>query len=151
MFIRPVATLFAAVLLATTVQAATVEEFKAEDWDGLAFTSDSTGDFTHCSVYATYKNGSTLYLSYEDGDSWYFSVANDNWKLDEGGSYPVKFKVDGRGEVEGTGSALGPTQIGLPVETDHPFVGQLRRGNRLDHGASGRYRHDYCHVQRRQQ
>jgi len=131
MFVRSVATLLGAVLFATTVPAATVEEFKAEDWNGLAFTSDETGNFTHCSVYATYKNGSTLYISYEAGDSWYFSVANDNWKLDEGGSYPIKFKVDGRGEVEGTGSALGPTQIGLPVETDHPFVGQLRRGNRL--------------------
>ena len=131
MFIRTVSALFGAVLLATTVEAATVEEFKAEDWDGLAFTSDETGNFTHCSVYATYKNGSTLYISYEAGESWYFSVANDNWKLDEGGSYPIKFKVDGRGEIEGTGSALGPTQIGLPVETDHPFVGQLRRGNRL--------------------
>src|SRR5262245_28575585 len=97
MFIRTIATLFAAGLLATTVEAATVEEFTAEDWQGMAFTSDQTGELTHCSVYAGYKNGSTLYISYQVGDSWYFSVSNDDWKLSEGGSYPIKFKVDGRG------------------------------------------------------
>jgi hypothetical protein len=93
MFVRTVASLFGAVLLGSAVHAATVEEFKAEDWDGLAFTSDATGDFTHCSVYATYKNGATLYISYEVGDSWYFSVANDAWKLDQGGSYPISSRL----------------------------------------------------------
>lgn len=131
MFIRALAALLGSVVLVTTVQAATVEEFKADNWSGLAFTSDETGDFTHCSVYTTYQDGSSLYLSYEAGDSWYFSVANASWKLDEGSTYPIKLKVDGRGQLEGTGNVLGPTQIGLPVEAGHPFVGQLKRGNRL--------------------
>jgi hypothetical protein len=118
-------------MLSTAARAAVVEEFKAEDWDGLAFTSDETGQFTHCSVYASYRNGSTLYISYEASNNWFFSVANDTWKLTEGGNFAIKFKVDRRGQIEGTGTALGPTQIGLPVEPDHPFVGQLRRGNEL--------------------
>jgi len=121
----------AALIASAAAKAAVVEEFKAEDWDGLAFTSDETGQFTHCSVYATYRNGSTLYISYEAGDTWFFSVLNDSWKLTAGGSFAIKFQVDRRGELEGTGTALGPTQIGLPVERDHPFVGQLRRGNEL--------------------
>ena len=120
-----------AAMLSTVAKASVVEEFKAEDWDGLAFTSNETGKFTHCSVYAAYRNGSTLYISYEVDDAWFFSVANDSWSLTEGGNFAIKFKVDRRGEIDGTGTALGPTQIGLPVETDHPFVGQLRRGNQL--------------------
>ena len=123
--------LLALFLLSPAARAAVVEEFKAEDWDGLAFTSDETGQFTHCSVYASYRNGSTLYISYEVGDSWFFSVANDSWNLTEGGSFAIRFRVDRRGEIEGTGTALAATQIGLPVERDHPFVRQLRRGNQL--------------------
>ena len=123
--------LLAAMALSAAANAAVVEEFKAEDWSGLAFTSNETGEFTHCSVYAEYQNGSTLYISYEVSDVWFFSIANDSWSLAEGGSFDIKFKVDRRGEIEGTGTALGPTQVGLPVEKDHPFVGQLRRGNRL--------------------
>ena len=53
-----------------------------------------------------YRNGSTLYISYEVGDNWFFSVANDSWKLTEGGSFAIKFRVDRRGEIEGTGTAL---------------------------------------------
>jgi hypothetical protein len=120
-----------AAVLSTAARAAVVEEFKAEDWNGLAFTSDETGQFTHCSVYASYRNGSTLYISYETSDTWFFSVANESWKLSEGGSFAIKFKVDRGGQIEGTGTALGTTQIGLPVEADHPFVGQLQRGNEL--------------------
>lgn len=131
MFIRAFAAFLGSVIFAATVRAATVEEFSADNWNGLAFTSDETGDFTHCSVYASYQDGSSLYISYEAGDSWYFSVANTGWKLDEGGSYPIKLKVDGRGRLEGTGNVLGPTQIGLPVEAGDPFLGQLKRGNRL--------------------
>lgn len=125
------AALGAALCLSQVSHAAVVEEFKAVDWDGLAFTSDATGNFTHCSVYASYKNGSTLYISSESTGSWYLSVSNDKWMLKEGENYPVKFKVDRRGEISGTSGALGEHQIGLPIEPDHAFVGQLRRGNLL--------------------
>lgn len=121
----------AALLFSPSANAAVVEEFKAVDWDGLAFTSDETGEFTHCSVYATYRNGSTLYISYEAAQSWYLSVSNDSWSLGEGGNFAIKFKVDRRGEIEGTGVALASNQIGLPIEADHPFISQLRRGRQL--------------------
>jgi hypothetical protein len=122
---------FAACSFSLSAHAAIVEEFKAEDWDGTAFTDDSTGQFSHCAVYASYRNGSTLYISYEVAESWYLSVSNDSWQLTEGESYDVKFKIDRRGEIEGTGGALAANQIGLPVEADHQFIGQLRRGNQL--------------------
>ncbi len=120
-----------ATVFASSADAAVVEQFTAADWEGLAFTSDDTGQFTHCSVFASYQNGSTLYISYEVGDSWFFSVANDSWSLPEGGNFAIKFRVDRRSQIEGTGVALGPTQIGLPVDANHPFVGQLRRGREL--------------------
>ena len=127
---------FLSVVLAAAVScsfahAAVVEEFKAEDWDGMAFTSDETGQFTHCSIFATYRNGSTLFISYEAADAWYLSIANDNWSLGEGGSFALKVRVDRRGEIDGTGVALAKNQIGLPIEADNPFITQLRRGNQL--------------------
>jgi hypothetical protein len=122
---------FTACVLACAAHAAVVEEFRAEDWDGRAFTDDSTGLFSHCAVYASYRNGSTLYISFEVSESWYLSVSNESWALAEGDSYEIKFKIDRRGEIEGTGGALATDQIGLPVENDHPFIGQLRRGNQL--------------------
>ena len=122
---------FAVFVVSSAAHAAIVEEFKAQDWDGTAFTSDDTGEFSHCAVYASYRNGSTLYFSYEAAESWYLSVSNDSWSLTEGDNYEIKFKIDRRGEIEGTGIALANDQIGLPVEADHPFVGQVRRGNQL--------------------
>lgn len=118
-------------ILSSAADAAIVEEFKAQDWDGMAFTSDETGLFTHCSVFASYRNGSTLFISYEREATWYLSVSNDSWSLTEGENYDIKFKIDRRGEIEGTGGALAADQIGLPIEADHPFIGQLRRGNQL--------------------
>jgi hypothetical protein len=127
---------FLSVVLSATVScsfanAAVVEEFKAEDWDGMAFTSDDTGQFTHCSVFATYRNGSTLFISYEAANTWYLSISNDSWSLGEGGSFALKVRVDRKSEIDGTGVALGENQIGLPIEADHPFISQLRRGNQL--------------------
>lgn len=121
----------AAFVLSGAAHAANVEEFKAEDWDGSAFTDDTTGQFSHCAVYASYQNGSTLFISYEVSESWYLSASNDSWQLTQGQSYPIKFRIDRRGEIEGTGDALATTQIGLPIGNDHPFIGQLRRGNQL--------------------
>jgi hypothetical protein len=123
--------LAASVLSSAAADAAIVEDFKAEDWAGSAYTSDETGQFTHCAVYASYRNGSTLYFSYEAAESWYLSVSNDSWALTQGASYPIKFKIDRRGEIEGIGVALANNQIGLPIESDHAFIGQLRRGNQL--------------------
>jgi hypothetical protein len=80
---------FAASVVSCAARAAVVEEFTAEDWDGTAFTDDTTGQFSHCAVYASYRNGSTLYISYQTSESWYLSVANDSWSLSEGGSYAI--------------------------------------------------------------
>jgi hypothetical protein len=74
----------AAAVSCSFANAAVVEEFRAEDWDGMAFTSDETGQFTHCSIFATYQNGSTLFISYEAADAWYLSISNDSWSLGEG-------------------------------------------------------------------
>ncbi len=120
-----------ATVFATSANAAVVEQFTAADWNGMAFTSDETGQFTHCSVFASYQNGSTLYIAYQVDDTWFFSVANDSWSLKEGGDFAIKFRVDRHSQIDGTGVALGPTQIGLPVDPNHPFVGQLRRGRQL--------------------
>lgn len=121
----------AAAVSCSFANAAVVEEFRAEDWDGMAFTSDETGQFTHCSIFATYQNGSTLFISYEAADAWYLSISNDSWSLGEGGSFALKVRVDRRSEIDGTGVALAKNQIGLPIEADNPFITQLRRGNQL--------------------
>ena len=51
-----------AALLAGAAEAAVLEEFKAEDWTGMAYADDETGRLANCSVYAAYENGITLYF-----------------------------------------------------------------------------------------
>ncbi len=129
-----VAVLWAALLvfgLPAVSAAAVIESFKAEDWDGLAFTNDTTGEFSHCAVFATYQNGSTLYLSSEVSGGWFLSFANPKWSLTSNSQYPLQLRVDSGNAIDGTSAALGNAQLGLPIPGNHPFIAQLRRGARL--------------------
>jgi hypothetical protein len=118
-------------VVAIPARASVVEEFRAEDWSGMAFTNDETGAFSHCVVYAEYQNGATLYISYEVTESWFVSVTHNDWSLTEGVQYAISVEVDRRGETDGTAVALGPHQLGLSIAGDDPFIRQIRRGNLL--------------------
>jgi hypothetical protein len=121
----------AAYLFSSPANAAVVEEFQARDWSGLALTNDETGVFSHCSVYAEYQNGATLYLSFEASQDWYLSVTHNDWSLTEGAQYAFIVRVDRRAAIDGTAVALASHQLGVSIDSNDPFIGQIRRGNLL--------------------
>ncbi len=123
--------LLAAFFCAPQANAEIVERFTVEDWNARAYTSDTTGEFSHCAVYASYQNGSTLYISSFASGGWYLSVENDAWPVGDGGQFAIRFKIDRHAAFNGTADGIGDHLIGLAIDDGHPFIAQLRHGNLL--------------------
>ena len=72
---------FAALIATTTIlEAATISKKKIDAWTVTAHTNDSTGAFSHCTAFASYKSGNHLFFSISRSLNWYMRVVNLNWK-----------------------------------------------------------------------
>lgn len=127
-----VAVAFASILaVASPAGAAEVETFDVAGWEGRAFTDDGTGDFSHCSILAEYRNGLTLIFSVGSDLVWWMSLVNPDWKLETETDYRVYYKVDGQRFTEDKGFAVDTDQINVELGPRSAIIDQLRHGKSL--------------------
>src|SRR5690349_23807844 len=69
------------------------------NWKGGAFTNDQTGEFSHCSAAAVYKNGIYFVVMIDSKPSWSLGFAHDDWKLSSGKAFPIQLTFDGQAPV----------------------------------------------------
>ena len=95
------------IALFTNAAAADVlEEFRAEDWNGMAFADDQSGKLANCSVYAQYENGVTLYFFNNADGSWMLGLNKDDWALTQDSRHDIAYRVDSRRATNATAVAL---------------------------------------------
>ncbi len=121
----------ATALFTNAAAADVLEEFRAEDWNGMAFADDQSGKLANCSVYAQYENGVTLYFFNNADGSWMLGLNKDDWALTQDAQHDITYRVDSRRATNATAVALSNSLLGVSLPADDPLLRQVRRGNEL--------------------
>lgn len=98
------------------------------NWSGAAYTSDATGEFSHCAVSAVYKSGDTLVFSVNSNATVSVAVANPNLGLVDGQQFPVALYIDRREPFYGTATAVGSEMAVLQIREFERAMTSIRKG-----------------------
>ena len=118
------------VLGAPAAQAKQMYGFKSGVWQGGAYSSNKTGNFSHCAASARYKSGITLVFSVNRSYQWKMSFAKSSWNLRKGNAYPIVYRVDRARVFKGKALAINPKMAIAPLPGKGLFR-QMRRGKQL--------------------
>lgn len=95
MRLLPVVLSVALLLSASGAGAKTIKKIEAPNsWYANAYSSDDTGEFSHCAASAPYRNGTTLFVSINNTFDWQIAFLNDAWRLTPNASSVVFIKID---------------------------------------------------------
>lgn len=115
---------------AMTASAATVETRKVRDWELSAYTNDETGKFSHCGLYAYYRNEVLLILSLEPNGDMTIGFTSDNFKFEPKVQVPAKVAVDGR-VIGEQGYTVDEQHVNVFVGDSPRIMRRLKRGLRV--------------------
>ena len=127
----------AAFSAAGPAEARSIRSFKINNWDGGVYVYDDSNKFSHCAASAKYKSGITLYFSVNNKIEWAMAFSNPSWKLTKGNTYPVSYKVDSGQIHSGTGRALNPQLVQIPLPDTVSRFNEFRYGGLLAVAAGG--------------
>jgi hypothetical protein len=100
-------------------------------WKGGVYTSNKTGEFSHCAVSAKYKSGITLLFSVTRGLVWQVGFSKKTWELELGKKYPVRYQVDKRKIMDGRARAATKKMTVITLPGSSRLFNQMRRGRVL--------------------
>src|SRR5690242_13492547 len=69
------------------------------NWQGGAFTDDSSGAFSHCAATTAYGNGVMLVVGQNASNSWLIGFASPSFRLTKGNTVPVDVTFDGQSQA----------------------------------------------------
>jgi S1-C subfamily serine protease len=75
------------------------------NWNGGAYTNDTTGAFSHCAAGAGYQNVS-LTIGQNANRSWLIGFFNPSWNLPEGQSFQLTVTFDGQSHFQVFGNSI---------------------------------------------
>jgi S1-C subfamily serine protease len=81
------------------------------NWSGGAYTNDSTGAFSHCAAATSYLNGISVILGQNADSSWLLGLANQNFNMTTGETFPIDVTFDGQSQVRLFGTATSPILV----------------------------------------
>ncbi len=116
---------------ATATYAGTIEKYSVRDWDIFAYNDDSTKDFSHCAMAASYKNGVTLIFFIDKDKKWYMGLANSKWTLTPGSQYSFSVNLDGAVGSNWQGVAATTNTLRVPLPGSTTLFEQFSRSNLL--------------------
>jgi hypothetical protein len=122
---------FAAAVLVSPANAATITSYKVAGWNMGAYTSDQTARFTHCAASAKYRNGLLLLFSVSDSFQWSIGFSNQDWNLRQGRETEVDFKIDGGRNNSVRGIAVTEKLLRARLPDSVELFNQFRNGLRL--------------------
>jgi hypothetical protein len=99
-------------------------------WDGGAYRSDN-GQFTHCSLAATYNSDITLLFVIDVEYQLKVGLAKDGWRMQEDSIYQVGIDIDGRSHGRHDAKALSHDVLLISLGNDATLYDHLRRGREL--------------------
>lgn len=125
------ASLAAAVSLATTAQAAQIHSYKVATWDVGVYTNDQSGRFTHCAAAARYQSGITLLFSVSGNLEWAIGFSSPEWNLREGRNFDVEFRIDNGRVNNASGRAVTDRLVRATLPDSAELFNQFRYGYRM--------------------
>jgi hypothetical protein len=97
------------------------------NWQGGAYTNDTTGAFSHCSAGASFANGLSLFISQNADRTWLIGFASLNWNLPEGQPVPIDLTFDGQSQFRIFGTSIQHKLISAILP--NPALNALRKSH----------------------
>jgi hypothetical protein len=107
------------------------------NWKGGAFTSDQTGEFSHCGATAVYQSGIIFVVMIDGAPSWSLGFAHDSWSLSGGQPFPIALTFDGGPAVNVQGIALSSKLVRVPMPDNSSLINQFRKARSMTAYAQG--------------
>ncbi|WP_164718525.1 serine protease [Bradyrhizobium sp. LVM 105] len=88
------------------------------NWNGGAYTNDSTGAFSHCAASTPYANGMTLLVGQDSNNAWLLGFANSAFRFKKGENLTIDVTFDGQAEVRLFATALSEVMVSAVLPTN---------------------------------
>lgn len=88
------------------------------NWNGGAFTHDSTGAFSHCAASMPYANGMTLLVGQDSNNAWLLGFANPAFRFKKGENLTIDLTFDGQAEVRLFATAFSEVMVSAVLPTN---------------------------------
>ncbi|PZO04115.1 MAG: hypothetical protein DCF30_01665 [Hyphomicrobiales bacterium] len=120
-------------LLAPAAQAAgPFGEIVVGNWKGGAYTSETTGAFSHCAVNAGYRNGTRMFTSITADLKWLIGFAHPNWKLKPGSRLNLQLVFDRTSRVDVTADVKTANLLTIAMPAESQLISAFRQGRFLE-------------------
>ncbi|MCC2098263.1 MAG: hypothetical protein KDJ29_15305 [Hyphomicrobiales bacterium] len=129
--------LASAVFASSAMAAGPFDPFRAGNWKGGAYTSNSTGNFSHCAASVRYKSGIFVSVHVTRQSKWRLGFGHPNWKLTKGRIISMALTFDGIGPVKVRGLAISPRVALVPMPVNSRIIGLFRGATRMNLFADG--------------
>ena len=110
--------------------AATLETRSVRDWTMGAYTSDETGAFSHCTIYAEYRNGVVLLMAIDRDFDYTLGFSTDAFSFAAGDEIPVDVSVDGH-LIGRTAYVISSDHVSVFINEGSRAINRLKRGRRI--------------------
>ena len=101
------------------------------NWKGGAYTTDQTGEFSHCAAGAAYDSGIYFMVMVDQGGGWSLAFQHPKWSFKAGQAFPIVLTFDGQGPFNVQGVALGESLVRVPMPTDSVLIAQFRKAKTM--------------------
>jgi S1-C subfamily serine protease len=105
-------------------------------WKGGAYTSDQTGDFSHCAAGASYLSGIYVVFSQSKDSTWMLGFARDTFHLNIGETFEIDVTFDGQTQFHLFGTAISTNQIAARLP-NNALLNQFRKSKLMVAQAKG--------------
>ena len=132
------AAFLAALIFASQAQAAgPFDPIRIGNWKGGAYTSNSTGNFSHCAASVRYKSGIIVSIHITKAFKWRLGFGHGNWKLTKGRIIGIALTFDGIGPVKVKGLAVSSKVAFVPMPANSQVIRLFRGASRMNMFADG--------------
>ena len=113
------------------------DPIRVGNWKGGAYTSNSTGNFSHCAASVRYKSGIFVSVHVTRQSKWRLGFGHPNWTLTKGRIINMALTFDGVGPVKVRGLAVSPRVALVPMPVNSRIIGLFRGATRMNLFADG--------------
>jgi hypothetical protein len=101
------------------------------NWKGGAYTSDQTGEFSHCAAGAGYDSGIYFMVTVDQGAGWTLGFHHPKWSLANNQVFQIALTFDGQRPFNVQGVAISENLIRVPMPTDSALIAQFRKAKAM--------------------
>jgi hypothetical protein len=127
-----IATLLASLFAISAAQArGPYGSINVGNWKGGAYTSDQTGEFTHCAAGAGYDSGIYFMVTVDQASGWALGFHNPKWTLTNNQTFQIALTFDGQAPFNVQGAAISGNLIRVPMPVDSALIAQFRKAKSM--------------------